>query len=95
MNTDSFIIHIKSEGVYEDIANEIEKRFETSNYEVNRASPTGKNKEVNELMKDILGGKVITKFLALRPKMYSYLIDDGNSDKKVKGTKTGYNKAST
>ena len=38
-------------------------------------------------MKDELGGKIITEFVALRPKTYSYLIDDSNCDKKAKGTK--------
>ena len=38
-------------------------------------------------MKDELGGKIMTEFVGLRPKTYSYLIDDGNSDKKAKGTK--------
>ena len=38
-------------------------------------------------MKDELGGKVITEFAALRPKTYSYFMDDGKSDKKSKGTK--------
>ena len=38
-------------------------------------------------MKDELGGKIITEFCALRPKTYSYLMDDGGSDKKAKGTK--------
>ena len=36
MDTDSFIIYIKTEDVYEDIADEVENRFDTSNYEVNR-----------------------------------------------------------
>ena len=45
MDTDSFIINIKTEDSYEDIANDVEKRFDTSNYEVNRPSPTGKNKK--------------------------------------------------
>ena len=44
MDTDSFIIHIKSEDVYEDIADNVEKRFDTSNHEVNRSLSTGKNK---------------------------------------------------
>ena len=87
MDTDSFIINIKTEGFYEDIANDVEKRFDTSNYEVNRPLPTGKNKNVIELMKDELGGNIMTEFVALRPKTYSYLMDDGNSDKKAKGTK--------
>ena len=38
-------------------------------------------------MKDKLGGKVMREFAALRPKTYSYLIDDGKNDKKAKGTK--------
>ena len=45
METDSFIIHIKKEDVYEGIAADIEKRFDTSNYEVDRPLPTGKNKK--------------------------------------------------
>ena len=39
------------------------------------------------LMKDELGEKIMTEFAALRPKIYSYLMDDGNSDKKAKGAK--------
>ena len=87
MDTDSYIVHIKTEDVYEDISGDAQKRFGTSNYEVNRPLSTGKNKKVIELMKDELGGKIMTEFAALRLKTYSYLIDDGNSDKKAKGTK--------
>ena len=39
------------------------------------------------LFKDELGGKIITEFVALRAKAYSYLDDDGNKHKKSKGTK--------
>ena len=39
-------------------------------------------------MKDELGGKIMKEFIGLRPKCYSYLTDDGNVDKKAKGTKT-------
>ena len=38
-------------------------------------------------MKDELGGKIITEFVTLRPKTYSFLTDDGKEDKKTKGTK--------
>ena len=65
----------------------LKKRFDTSNYEVTRPLPTGKNKKVIGLMKDELGGKIMTEVVALRPKTYSYLMDDGWSDKKGKGTK--------
>ena len=86
-DTDSFIINIKPKDLYKDIANDVEDRFDTSNYEVYRPLPTGKNKKVIGLMKDELGGKVITEFAALRPKTYSYLTDDCKEDKKSKGTK--------
>ena len=76
MDTDSFIIHIKTEDFYTDIADD------TSNYQVNRPLPTGKNKKVIGLMRDKLGGKIMTEFVVLRPKTFSYLMDDG---KKAKG----------
>ena len=82
-----FIMHIKTEDFYKDIADDDEKSFGTSNYEVNRPLPTGKNKEVIGLMKDELAGNIMTEFIALRPKTYSYLMDDGGSDKNAKGTK--------
>ena len=81
------VINIKTEDFYKDIANDVEKRFDTSNYEVNRPLSTGKNKKVIWLMKDELGGKIITEFITLRPKTYSYLTDDCKEDKKAKGTK--------
>ena len=68
MDRDNFIIHIKTETVYEDIGIDIEKRFDTSNYEVNRPLPTAKNKKVIELMKDKLRGKIMVEFAVLRSK---------------------------
>ena len=65
----------------------LKKRFDTSNYEVNRLLPTGKNTKVIGLMKDELGGEIMTEFAAFRPKPFSYLIDDGKNDKKAKGAK--------
>ena len=87
MDTDSFIMNIKTNYFYEDIAIDIENSFDTSNYEVNRLLPTRKNKKVIGLMKDELGGKIIIEFVNLRPKTYSFLTDDGKEDKKAKGTK--------
>ena len=87
MDTDSFIMNIKTNDFYEDIASDVENRFDTSNYEVNRPLPMGKNKKIIGLMKDDLGGKIITEFVTLRPKTYSFLTDDGKKDKKAKGTK--------
>ena len=44
-----------------------------------------KNNKVIRILDDELGGKIITKFVGLRRKTYSYLIDDGSEDKKAKG----------
>ena len=88
MDTDSFVMNIKTNDFHKDIANDVEKRFDTSNHEVNRPLPTGKNKKVIGLMKDELGGKIITEFVTLRPKTYLYSTDDGKEDKKAKGTKS-------
>ena len=87
MGTDTFIMNIKTEDFYKGIANDVEKRFDTSSYEADRPLSTGKNKKVIGLMKDELGGRIITEFVALRPKTYSYLTDDCKEDKKAKGTK--------
>ena len=87
MDTDNFIMDIKSEDFYKDIADDVEKGFDTSSYEINRPLPTGKNKKVIGLMKDELGGKIMREFVALRPKTYSYLTGDCKEDKKAKGTK--------
>ena len=78
MDTDSFIMNIKTNDLYKDISNDVENRFDTSNYEVNRPLPTGKNKKIIGLMKE---------FVTLRPKTYSFLTDDGKENKKAKGTK--------
>ena len=88
MDTDSLIVHIKTIDFYKDIANDVEKNLINQIMKsINRPLPTGKNKKVIGLMKDELGGKIMTKFVALRPKTYSYLTDDCEEDKKAKGTK--------
>ena len=78
-----------TEDFFEDISNDVEKWFDTSNYNKKDKIPLliGKNKKVPGLFKDKLGGKIITEFVALRPKAYSYLDDDGNEHKKSKDTK--------
>ena len=63
MDTGSFIIHIKTEDFYKDIPHDVEERFDTSNYEVNRPFPKEKNKKVTGLMRDELGGKVMIKLV--------------------------------
>ena len=87
MDTDSFIMNIKTNDFYKDISNDVENRSDTSNYEVNRPLPTGKNTKIIGLMKDELGGKIIMEFVTLRSKTYSFFSDDGKEDRKAKGTK--------
>ena len=84
---DSFVMHIKTNDFYKDIFDDVDNRFDNSNYEVKRPLPVRKNKKVIGLMKDELGGEIIMEFIALRPKTYSYLTDNDKIDKKTKGTK--------
>ena len=89
MDMDSLVYDIKTEDFYEDIANDVEGIFDTSGYSKTdfRPLPIGVNKKVIGLMKDELGGKIMTEFMALRPKLYSYKVLDGSEEKKCKGIK--------
>ena len=89
MDIDSFFTYFKSENFYKDIANDVKKWFDTSNYDKdnNRPLPKGKNKKVIGLFKDELGGKIIKEIVGLRVKTWPYLIDDDSEHKKDKGTK--------
>ena len=78
MDTDIFVIHLKTDDIYKDIAEDVETRFDTSNFELERPLPKGQNKKVIRLIKDESGGKVMTKFVVLRAKTYSYLIAAGS-----------------
>ena len=87
MDTDSFIVYIKTNNLYKDIADNSETRFDTSNYELDRPLLKGRNKKVIGLMKNKIDEKIITKIVGLRVKIYSFLIDDGSEDKKSKSRK--------
>ena len=89
MDTDSFVINIKTEDFYKDIANDVEKWFDTSNYDKNdkRPLPIGINGKVIGKFKDELEGKIMTEFCALRAKAYAYKLCDDTDCKKAKGTK--------
>ena len=78
-DTDSFVINIITEDFFEDISNDVERCFDTSNYAENdkRPLPISKNKKVASLFKDELGGKIIGDVVAVRPKTWAYLTDDG------------------
>ena len=88
-DTDNFVIHIFTEDFFEDINNDVERWFDTSNYDKNDKRPlqTGMNKKVIGMFKDELGGKIMKEFCALRAKTYAYLMDDDSEKKEAKGTK--------
>ena len=71
-----FIVYIKTDYIYKDIVEDVETKLYTSSYELDRPLPKGKNKKVIGLMKDELGGKIITTFIGLKAKTYSYLMDE-------------------
>ena len=88
-DTDSFIIQIITEDFFEDISNDVEAWYDTSNYDENdkRPLPIGKNKKAIGLFKSELGGRIMKEFCAFRAKTYSYLMDDNSEIKKSKGAK--------
>ena len=45
MDIDSFIVHVKTDYIYKDIAEHVKTRFDTSNYELDRPLPKGKNRK--------------------------------------------------
>ena len=73
-DTDNLAYEIQTEDFYEDIANDIQARFDTSEYPINHPSgiKTGINKKVFGMLKDEAAGKQIDEFVGLRAKSYSY-----------------------
>ena len=88
MDTDSFIVHVKTDDISEDIAKDAEIRLDPlTNFEIDRPLPKGKYEKVIELMKDELGGQIMKEFVALRAKTYTYLKENIDKVKKPSGTK--------
>ena len=88
MDTDSsFIFHIKAFDIYKEIAEDVERRFDTSDFELKRPLPKAKNKNIIRLMKDELGGQTKKEFVGFRAKTYSYFKDNNDEHKQAKGTK--------
>ena len=81
MDTDNFIAHVKADEIYNKIAGDLETRFDTLNFELDRPLPQGKNKKVIGLMKDELVRKIIKEFVGLRAKTYSYLKENNHEGK--------------
>ena len=63
-------------------------RIDASSFDLDRPLPKVKNQIVIALMKDELGGKIMTEFAALRPRSYIYLRDGNDENKKAKYKKS-------
>ena len=90
-DTDSFVVEIRTKDVYEDIAPDVSRWFDTSKYKGRHPSgmPTGVNKRVPGMFKDELDGKIMTEFVGLRAKMYAMAVLDGEGVRKAKGVPKG------
>ena len=88
-DTDSLMFHIKTDDFYKDINPDVQDKFDTSDYPSIHPSGilTGVNKKVIGVFKDEVAGKQITHFVGLRPKLYSYKVEDKKELKKCKGIK--------
>ena len=82
--TDSSVYEIKTEDVYEGFSSNKEM-FYFSNYLTKSKYHNDSNKLVIGKLKDETGGVAIEGFVGLKPKMYSYLLDNNSEHKKTKG----------
>ena len=89
IDTDIFVIYSETKDFFKDIAGDVERWLDTSNFDENDKIPLpiGKNKKVPGLFKDELGGKIMKEFCALRAKTWAYLMNDDSEKKKARGTK--------
>ena len=86
MDTDSLVYHLRMKDFYADIVDDVPMRFDTSSY-CDHPLPVGLNEKVIGRMKDELGCAIMTEFVALRPKLYSFRNGDSGESKKCKGIK--------
>ena len=95
-DTDSLLYEIETKDFFKDINPDIESKFDTSDYPKDHPSgiKTGINKKVLGMMKDECKGQMMSEFVGLRAKLYSYKMDAGAEEKKCKGVKKGVVKKS-
>jgi len=85
-DTDGLTYEIEAEDVYKDFW-KYRKKFDNSDYSKDSKYYDDTNKKVIGKMKDEAAGVPIMEFAGLRSKMYSYIKDNGKSDRKAKGVK--------
>ena len=88
-DTDSLMYLIQTEDFYQDIDKDNKKKFDTSDYPENHLSgiKTRVNKKVIGKFKDEAAGKQITHFVFLRPKLYTFKVEEKGETRKAKGVK--------
>ena len=88
-DTDSLMYHIQTDDFYSDINKDIKKKFDTSDYPENHPSgiKAGVNKKVIGKFKDEVSGKQITHFVGLRPKLYTFKVEEKGETRKANGVK--------
>ena len=86
MDSDSFVYEIKTEDFYEDTPDGVEARFNASYYSCSCPLSIRVNKKVIGLMKYKLGRRIMTEFVALRPKLYTYKTISGSGGQDVQGS---------
>ena len=88
-DTDSLMYQIQTKDFYHDISSDVHLKFDTSDYPSSHPSgiPTGLNKKVIGMFKDEVAGRQITHFIGLRPKLYSFKIEEDKDVRKCKGIK--------
>ena len=88
-DTDSLLYLIQTDDFYLDIKKDVKKKFDKSDYLENHPSgiKTGVNKKVIGKFKDEVGGNQITHFVGLRPKLYTFKVEEKGETRKAKGVK--------
>lgn len=85
-DTDSLMYEIQTKNFNADIAPDVDRWFDTSEYPEGLPLKAGVNKKVIDIFKDEACGKQIEEFVGLRAKLYSYKMA-GEEKKKCKGIK--------
>ena len=83
-DTDSLIVHVQTDDLYKDMSLNADL-YDTSNYQSDHPLFSTANKKIIGKFKDELGGQLLTEFIGIRPKMYSYVGEE--SGKRAKGVK--------
>ena len=87
-----FQLYIKTDDICKGITEDVETRFGSSNYELERPLPKGKYNKVIRLMKDELCRKIMAKLIGIRVSIYSHPRYYGSEDKKAKGKNVNHKK---